>query len=189
MIDLVVLDASGFAPTLPTGYTWARTGVRALVRDELPQGRRLNVVGALAPCGDDPWLVWACTAGKLDAARLLDFLWHAVAGLATAVGEVPPGDRRVRPLAVVLDNDSVHRGKVIQAAEAALARVGGRLFFLPPSSSELNRIEPLWRQGKSHGLPVRSYQTMAALQLAVENALKQHADALTVVTNDLAVAA
>ena len=71
----------------------------------------------------------------------------------------------------------------------ALVEIGVRLFFLPPYSSELNRIEPLWRQVKDHGLPVRSYQTLEALQIAVESALKTHADAITVVTNDLAEAA
>ena len=189
MIDLVFLDESGFAPTLPTGYTWARQGVRAVVRDEPPQGRRLNVLGALAPLGDDPWLVWTSAPGKLDAAVLLDFLWHDVAGLATAVGGVPPGYRRARPLVVVLDNYSVHRCKAVTAMLPALAAIGLRLFFLPPYSSELNRIEPLWRQVKYHDLPVRSYQTLEALQMAVETALKQHADALTVVTNDFAEAA
>lgn len=189
MIELVFLDESGFAPTLPTGYTWARKGVRALVRDEPPQGRRLNVLGALAPCGPDPWLVWASPPGKLDAAVLLDFLWHDVAGLATAVGEVPQGYQRARPLVVVLDNYSVHRSTVVKEAAADLARIGVRLFFLPPYSSELNRIEPLWRQVKYHDLPVRSYQTLEALRTAVENALQQHADALTVVTNDLPEAA
>jgi len=189
VIELVFLDESGFAPTLPTSYTWARRGVRALVRDEPPKGRRLNVLGALAPAGPDPWLVWDSTPGKLDAAVLLDFLWHDVAGLATAVGEVPFGYHRVRPLVVVLDNYSVHRSKAVTALLPALADVGLRLFFLPPYSSELNRIEPLWRQVKYHDLPVRSYPTLEALQLAVENALKKHADALTVATDDLPAAA
>ena len=58
LIDLYYLDESGFAPTLPTGYTWARKKVRPLVWDGPPQGRRLNVLGALAPCGDAPGLVW-----------------------------------------------------------------------------------------------------------------------------------
>jgi hypothetical protein len=189
VIDLVFLDESGFAPTLPTGYTWARTGVRALVRDEPPKGRRLNVLGALAPLGAEPWLTWTSPPGKLDAAVLLDFLWHEVAGLATAVGEVPPDYRRSRPLVVVLDNYSVHRSTAVREAEGDLARVGVRLFFLPPYSSELNRIEPLWRQVKYHDLPVRSYQTLEALRLAVDDALRKHADALTVATKNLAEAA
>lgn len=189
MIDPVFLGESGFAPTLPTGYTWARRGVRALVRDEPPQGRRLNVLGALAPSGPDPFLVWTSPPGKLDAAVLLDFLWHEVAGMAPAVGEVPPGYRRARPLVVVLDNSSVHRSAAVTAAVPALADVGLRPFFLPPSGSELNRIEPLWRQVKYHDLPIRSYETPEALRTAVENAWQTHAEALTVVTNDLAEAA
>ena len=159
------------------------------MRDEPPQGRRLNVLGALAPCGRDPWRVWERTPGNLDAAAFLDFLWHGVARLATAVGEVSPGYRRARPLVVVLDHDAVHRSKMVKAAGADLARIGVRLFFLPPYGSELNRIEPLWRQVKSHDLPVRSYQTLEALPIAVDNALKPHADALTVVTNNLPEAA
>jgi hypothetical protein len=182
-------EAGGFAPTLPTGATWARTGVRALVRDEPAQGRRRNVLGALAPFGPDPWLVWTSPPGKLDATVLRDFLWHDVAGLTTAVGEVPEGDRRGRPLVVVLDNDSVHRSTAVNEAAADLVRVGVRRFFLPPSSSERNRIEPLWRQVKDHDLPVRSDQTLETLRIAVDNALQQHADALTVPTNDLAEAA
>jgi hypothetical protein len=189
VIDLAFLDESGFAPTLPTGDTWARRGVRAVVRDEPPKGRRLNVLGALAPRGRDPWLVWASTPGKLDAAALRDVLWHEVAGLATAVGEVPQGDHRARPLVVVLDNSSVHRGTAVKEAAADLARVGRRLLFLPPSSGELNRIEPRWRQVKDHDLPQRSYPTLEALQTAVGNAVQQHADALTVATKDLAEAA
>jgi DDE superfamily endonuclease len=122
-------------------------------------------------------------------AILLDFLWRDVAGLATAVGEVPPGYRRARPLVVVLDNYSVHRSKAVTAVLPSLADVGVRLFFLPPYSSELNRIEPLWRQVKYHDLPVRSYQTLEALRTAVANALQLHADALTVATNDLPEAA
>ena len=93
-------------------------GAGAGARQEPPQGRRLNVLGALAPCGRDPWLVWESTPGKRDAAAFLDFLWHGVARLATAVGEVSPGYRRARPLVVVLDNYSVHRSKMVKAAEA-----------------------------------------------------------------------
>ena len=189
MIDLVCLDESGFAPTLPTGDTWARRGVRALVHEEPTKGRRRNVRGALAPFGADPWLVWTSPPGKRDAAVLLDFLWHDVAGLATAVGVVPPGYRRAQPLVVVRDNSSVHRSNAVKEATADLARIGLRLFFLPPYSSELNRIEPLWRQVTYHDLPVRSYQTLEALRSAVENAWQNHADAFTVVTKHLPEAA
>lgn len=165
------------------------TGVRPLVHDEPPKGRRLNVVGALAPRGPAPSLVWACTPGKFDAAALLDFRWHQVAGLTTAVGEVPADYHRARPCVVVLDNYSVHRSKAVKEVEPALAQAGLSFFFLPPYSSELNRIEPLWRQVKYQDLPGRSYQTIPALQTAVEGALTTHADRLSNATTNFAEAA
>ncbi len=48
-IDLYFLDESGFAPTLPPGYTWARASTRAIVPYVAPQGCRVNVIGARPP--------------------------------------------------------------------------------------------------------------------------------------------
>jgi hypothetical protein len=187
--DLWYLDESGFAPTLPTGYTWARTGTRALVWDEPPQGRRLNVLGALAPYGERPDLVWAAPPGKVDSAVVLDFIWREVAGLPTAPDRLPAGYRRARPCVVVLDNGSAHTSTAVKAAAPLLAAAGVTLFYLPPYSPELNRIEEVWRQIKYHALPVRSYRTLADLRAAVEAALRDHAAHLLDATNDLAKAA
>jgi hypothetical protein len=51
------LAEAGFAPTWPTDSTWARVGVRPLVRHEAPQRRRVNALGALAPVGPRPRFV------------------------------------------------------------------------------------------------------------------------------------
>ena len=175
LIDVFYLDESGFAPTLPTGYTWARRQVRPLVRDEPPQGRRLNVLGALAVGGPTPGLVWTEPVGKLDSAAFLAFVWREVAGLPAPPGELPLGYRRARPCAIVLDNYSVHRSALIQAARPALERAGVALFYLPPYSPQLNRIEDLWRHLKYEELPMRSYRTLEELRAAVAGALDQHA--------------
>jgi len=175
LIDLWYLDESGFAPTLPTGYTWARTKIRALVWDEPPQGRRLNVLGALAPCGDAPGLVWTEPVGKLDSAAFLAFVWREVAGLPAPPEQLPLGYRRARPCVAVLDNYSVHRSKEVQVAVPDLERVGVGFYYLPPYSPELNRIEPLWRHVKHAELPTRSYRTLEELRAAVTDALNQHA--------------
>ena len=45
-MDLCHLDEAGFAPTLPTSYSWSRVGERLTVPYEAPQGRRVNVIGA-----------------------------------------------------------------------------------------------------------------------------------------------
>lgn len=171
-IDLFYLDQAGFAPTLPTGYTWARMGVRKLVRYEAPERRRVNVVGALAPeAAGGPRLVFESRRqdqGPYDALAHLRFVRERVAGLPA---DPPPAYRRSRPCVIVLDNYAVHHSRVITAALPTLQAQGIEFYFLPAYSPELNAIEPLWRQVKYHDLPERSYQTARALQTAVDNAL------------------
>jgi transposase len=175
-IDLWYLDQAGFAPTLPTGYTWARIGVRKVVRYEAPEGRRVNAVGALAPHGPGgPRLVFETRRkeqGRYDAAAHLRFVREAVAGLPAGV---PIDSRRPRPCVIVLDNYAVHRGQVVKDELPTLRAQGITFYFLPPYSPELNAIEPLWRQVKYQDLPDRSYPTAEALQHAVEDALTTRA--------------
>lgn len=189
MIDLWYLDESGFAPTLPTGYTWARTKQRALVRDEPAQRRRVNVLGALAVGGTAPGLVWTDPPGTLDSAAFLAFVWREVAGLPAPPADLPLGYRRTRPCAIVLDNYSVHRCKAVQATLPDLERVGVGFYYLPPYSPELNRIEPLWRHVKYEDLSVRSYQTLDGLRAAVTQALDRHRTPLPAATTNLPEAA
>ena len=185
MIDLLFLDESGFAPTLPTGYTWSRRGHRVVVPYEAPQGRRVNVVGALAPYDPaGPSLVFATRRkadGPYDAAAHLAFV-RRIAGLppepAAAVG-------RARPCVVVLDNYAVHHAAAVKAAIPDLAAAGVSFCYLPPYSPELNPIEPVWRQVKYQDLPERSHPTDTALQAAVEAALTTRARHIAESTNEL----
>ena len=178
MIDLYYLDESGFAPTLPTGYTWARRRVRALVREAATRGRRLNVLGALAVGGDAPGLVWTAPTGKLDSGVFVEFVWREVAGLPAPPEQLPLGFRRERPCVVVLDNYAVHRSKPVQAVLPEWVRVAVHCYYLPPYSPELNRIEEVWRHVKYEELPVRIYRTLADLRTAVTEALTEHASPL-----------
>jgi hypothetical protein len=190
--DLYYLDESGFAPTLPTGYTWAREGTRPVVPYEAPQGRRVNVIGALALGGPRARLVWPSRRsgqGRLDSAAFLDFVTRAVAGLPAAWDSLPADYRRARPCTIVLDNYSVHRSAAVKAAEPALARAGVDFYFLPAYSPELNAIEPLWRRVKYGDLATRSFATGEALHAAVDEALAIRAADLEHPTHDLSRAA
>jgi len=188
-IDLYFLDESGFAPTLPPGYTWARRGTRAIVPYVAPQGCRVNVIGALAPHGPQPRLTYQSRAGKIDSAAVLAFLWRDVAALPAAPDRLPPGYRRGRPCVIVLDNYSVHRSAVVKEVLPALAVAGVTCFYLPPYSPELNAIEPLWRHVKHEDMPVRSYDTADALKEAVDDVLDDHAARLAPSTTSLCEAA
>ena len=168
---------------MPTAYTWARKKVRALVWDEPPQGRRLNVLGALAVGGAAPGLVWTSPPGKLDSAVFLEFVRREVAVLPAAPERLPLGFRRARPCLIVLDNSSVHRSAAVKAAIPELERVGVGFYYLPPYSPEWNRIEELWRHVKYEALPVRSYRTLDDLRTAVTAALNRHAVPLPTTTD------
>lgn len=166
------MDQSGFSPTLPNGYTWARVGSRKLVRHESPQGRRLNVVGAWAPFDPaGPRLVFETRRsdeGKYDAQAHLRFVEQQVAGLPEVL---PETYRRSRPCVIVLDNYAVHHAQLVKDRIPALKQAGVSFFFIPPYSPELNLIEPIWRQVKHQDIPRRSYLSLEELQPAVTAAL------------------
>jgi transposase len=53
-----------------------------------------------------------------------------------------------KPLTIIVDNASVHAAKAIAPLIEQLRKKGLTLYFLPPYSPELNRIEILWRKVK-----------------------------------------
>jgi transposase len=165
---------------LPTGSSWGRLGTRLVVPYEAPQGRRVNVVGALAPYDPTgPRLVYETrrkAEGRDDAAAHVAFVRRLAGGAAS---------RRTRPCVVVLDNSSVHHSQPVKAALPELETASIHFCFLPPSSPELNPIEPVWRQVKYQDIPERSHPTDTALQAAVETALADRAQRLAQTTNYL----
>jgi hypothetical protein len=130
--DVIFLDESGFAPTMPTGYTWSRTGQRAVVPREDTRNRRVNVLGARI-VGTAPDLLWERTPGKIDAAMLLESACSRLAGLpggaaalSLAADSAPvPVWRRSRPCTVVLDNASAHVARAFKGRPEQLAKIGG----------------------------------------------------------------
>lgn len=188
-LDLHFLDESGFAPTLPTTYPWARLKVRARVPYEAPQRRRVNGLGAWAPLGRQPRFAYTSRTGKLASAAFLAFVWREVGGMATPLGEVPADFQRGRRCVVVLDNYSVHHSQAVTNARPGLTAAGIELFYLPPYSPELNLSEGLWRHIKHEAMPVRSYRTAQALQAAVDHALDQQVALPTYCAEELPEAA
>jgi hypothetical protein len=188
-IDLYFLDECGFAPTLPTSYTWARMGTRVVVPYVAPQGRRVNVIGALAPYGPHPRLAYQSRSGKIDGAAFIEFLCHDVAQLPAPPQEVCGTYQRERPCVIVLDNYSVHRSALVKDLLPALQATGVTIFYLPPYSPELNAIEHLWRHIKHEDLPVRSFSEAAALKAAVDGVLDDHVAQISQSTISLCEAA
>jgi putative transposase len=202
-MDLCHLDEAGFALTLPTTYTWCLRGQRLRVPYQAPQGRRVNVIGAYFTHGPDAgrlaYRSWAVLpksrakqprttpearaaaqgltveeVGPIDAARLVAFLWQ-VAGRPAAA---PPTWRRARPLVIALDNYSVHTSQTVVAAQPQLAAANVELVYLARYCPEQSGIEPVWNDVKQHQIPIRSFEEVADLKQAVDDALARKAQHL-----------
>jgi transposase len=186
-LDLYFLDEAGFAPTLPTGYTWARRGTRAMVFHEGTSGRRVNALGALCADGDQPALVFRTITGKVTSDLLLDFIGTQVAGLTGVLdtAAVPSKNPRHRPCTIVLDNASTHVSRRMKDARPVLEGLGITLFCLPPYSPELNKIERVWRSVIYEDIPIRAYPWIEELQAAVDQALTQRDALLRTAAPDL----
>ena len=182
--------------TLPTTYSWFLEGERLEVAYEAPQGRRVNVIGAHFTHGPQAGRLatqsWAVLpksrakqprtspearaaahglkeeqVGPIDGERLVAFLWQ-VAGRPAAGAAAW---KRERPLMIALDNYSVHKGEKVQAAVPQLAAAGVHLVYLARYCPEQSGIEPVWNDVKQHQLPQRSFERVADLKAAVDDAL------------------
>jgi putative transposase len=200
VIDLCHLDEAGFALTLPTTYSWCPQGERLRVPYQAPQGRRVNVIGAYFTHGPDAgrfaYRSWAvlpksrarkprttpeeraaaqgltvAEVGPIDAERLVAFFWQ-VAGRPT---EAAADWRRARPLVIALDNYSVHTSQTVRAAQPHLAAANVELVYLARYCPEQSGIEPVWNDVKQHQIPSRSFDQVADLKHAVDDALARKA--------------
>lgn len=52
------------------------------------------------------------------------------------------------PLVIVIDNAGIHKGDLMEKKRRRWAKHGLYLYYLPPYSPELNRIEILWKHAK-----------------------------------------
>ncbi|MFH8663216.1 transposase [Streptomyces afghaniensis] len=172
--DLIFVDESGFAPTMPTGYTWSRIGQRAVVPREDKSDRHINVLGALV-VGTGPDLLWEHTPGKIDAKVLLEFVCCRLAGLPGGAGALALAADGARLAALPAVHGGAGQrlrapGQGVQGPQR-LAGIGVELFYLPPRSHELNDIERVWRSAKYEDYPHRAHTSVDAIAAAVDQAL------------------
>jgi transposase len=78
------------------------------------------------------------------------------------------------PRVLVLDNHTLHIGKVTKAARPGLAKLGIYPDYLPPYRPERNEIEAVFKQVKHPERPQRSQKTRAELRGAVGQGFDSH---------------
>ena len=78
------------------------------------------------------------------------------------------------PRVLVLDNHTLHIGKVTKAARPGLAKLGIYPDYLPPYRPERNEIEAVFKQVKHHEIPKRSHTSKAELRESVEQGFNSY---------------
>jgi transposase len=144
---LAYVDEAGFECVHPNRSAWTDRG--QVHEIDATRGKRLNVLGAMLSTGEVlAAKLWQTTKGEAFIG-FLGLLVNKVQG---------------RPITVILDNASIHKSKEIKPLVELLKTRGLTLYFLPPYSPELNRIERLWHKMKHTWLvpKCRNRQTLEA---------------------------
>lgn len=133
-----------------------RKGRRQRVPYEHPGGRRRGALALRVVAGAPPARSWVTPPRSLTAAEVVRFL-HALPPLPT-------------PLVVLLDNASIYRSHVVQAATPDVWAKRIYWYVLPPASPDLNPSDPVGGHTKQHDLPTRRDTTIPAFEAAVDTA-------------------
>jgi transposase len=135
---LAFSDESGFSQVHPNRNAWTPPGETHLI--EATRGKRLNVLAAMLSTGE---LFSKKSWNSTTAEKFTEF----VVELKKEVG---------KDLTIILDNASIHKAKATKPIMDKLEKEGVTLYFLPPYSPELNRIEKLWHLMKYSWMSVKS---------------------------------
>ena len=163
-IAVYYADEVRFSRQAPVPYAWQLRGQPPVgLPAERGAGGGYSVLGFWRPAAPH-------TSGRQHLIRFIsptaftaDLFVLAVADL---LANLP------QPTVLVLDNASIHKAGLVKDQLATWAAQGLTLFFLPPYSPELNRIEILWRFCKHYWLTPDAYQTPLTLWQHVTDLLR-----------------
>ena len=152
--DLIFIDEAGVNLSMVRLYARSLIGTRARGNRPQKRGKNISMVGAITVKGI---LTFYNVMGAVDGVTFEAFI----------VSKLVP--KLWKGACVVLDNCSVHKGKIV---EKAIKEAGGQLIYLPPYSPEFSPIENCW--SKLKGI-LRSFgaRTYRALESAITQAYQQ----------------
>jgi transposase len=152
-IDLYYGDESGFSlvPCLP--YGWQDKGERIEIESSL--SKRLNVLGFMKTNNELESYIFESSINSDVVIACIDNLCGKIR----------------KETVLVMDNASIHQNKKFWEKEKEWQEKGLKIFFLPPYSPQLNKIEILWRFMKYKWLDNSCYNSYSDLVKGVENIL------------------
>jgi transposase len=148
-IDLYYFDGSGLGLTPNIPYAWQEKNTT--IELETSRSKNINVLGFMSAAGEK--LSSYCFEDSVNSDVI-------IACFNSFIKSLDPSKRTF----VVLDNASTHRCKAFKAMIESWEEQGLYLYFIPPYSPELNRIEILWRFIKYKWMPFDSTSSIEKLR-------------------------
>ena len=157
-LNLYFFDETSFSLTPNIPYGWSLRGESITLDSK--HSNSLKVLGFL---GLDNKLKSFVTKGRIDSKVVIKVF-------DTFIENLPKNSKTT----IILDNASTHTSKVFKAKIKEWKEKGVTLYFLPPYSPELNRIEILWRFMKYHWINITDYESFQTLEDYVYRVLSSY---------------
>jgi transposase len=168
IICLKYLDESGSYSQSPTNYSYSKRGQQKRIRQKRRKGRRINILGVFQPKKQFDYALMMGTIKTPTFIKLMNWQADIAQQHFQQTGQMT---------VIVLDNASVHRSELSKQHYQQWQQKGLMLFFLPPYSPQMNRIEDEWLHLKRDELAGRVFEDELdlayALMAGIENRASQ----------------
>jgi len=167
LICLKYLDESGFERTSSLNYSYAKVGQQKTIYQPRRRGKRISILGLWEPYQS---FEYAVVVGGFNSERYLQLLqWQADLAQQRLV-------KTGKITVIIQDGASFHRSNKVKHYWQVWQQQGLYIFFLPPYSPQMNRIEDEWLHLKRNELSAQIFEDEYDLALALIHAIKNRAD-------------
>ena len=158
LITLLYLDESGCCSESPLYYGYSPIGEQKSISQRSRKGRRVNIMGVWE---QDKRFEYTLKVGTYNANSYLRFMeWQAQKAMKRLF-------ETGKPTVIIHDNASIHRAKVVKQRHQIWSKQGLSIFFLPPYSPQMNRMEDQWLHLKRQELGGYVFEDEFDLALAI----------------------
>ena len=158
LITLLYLDESGCCPQSPLSYGYGQIGQQKSIYQRARKGRRVNIMGVWQ---EKERFEYTLKVGTYKGKSYLRFMkWQAERAMKRFF-------ETGKPTVIIHNNASIHRSKLVQKQHQIWSKQGLSIFFLPPYSPEMNRIEEQWLHLKRQELAGSVFEDEYDLALAI----------------------
>ncbi len=150
-INLFYGDEVGFSLNCVIPYCWQFPNEQVAIVAQ--KGKTLNVLGFMNSQGNQVF-----TYDKQGSTNS-EFVINSIDDFT---------EKLQKPTVLVLDNARIHHSIALQSRIMEWQEKGLYLFYLPPYSPHLNRIETLWRHTKYRWIKPSDYKDLDTLKKALD---------------------